>query len=384
MLKLMTPGPTQISEEVRQSLRNRLVHPDLDESFSDDYMRLCDRILSYFGASGQCAILPCSSSLSIEALCHSLFTENDCVLSISNGYFGDLMYSCAKTSLASDVIYYKTSIEKSVDLNELDVWLKGNPKKIQYAIFVHCETTTGIVNNIEGITKLLKKFSIIPIVDIVSSAFAYDIRFDEWEIGACIIGGQKAISAVPGISCVLLSKRLTSSINNINHHKSHLSLLDMSVWLNYHNSKFFPFTYPTYSFYAFMKAFELIEGCADEIIKRHYIVASAFRKSIKNSGLRLFGYGNYSNTVSAVTVPASINVEDLIYYMKKNFNTQLSTSLGDMFGQVIRIGHMGYNANRQDIHSTLVGIQCAFEAQGYILSNDIADNFDDYFLTLTT
>jgi len=382
MLKLMTPGPTQISEAVRQSLGNSLVHPDLDEKFSGDYIDLCARISSYFGTSGQCVVFPCSSSLAIEALCRSLFCENDSILSISNGYFGDLMYSCVKDSLAGNIIYHKTNTEKSVDLDELETWLVGNKKKIHYAIFVHCETTTGVINDIEGISKLLRKFSITPIVDIVSSAFAYDIRFDDWKIGACVIGGQKALSAVPGISCILVNNDLSNSVRNKRQRKSHTKLLDIGTWLNYNDTKYFPFTYPVYCFYAFMKAFESIECCADETVKKHFVIASAFRNSIQNSGLKLFGHGAYSNTVSAVTIPPSIKPSELIYYVKEKFKIQLSLSLGDMFGKVIRIGHMGYNANRQDLYFTLTGLQQAFEAQNYTLNYNIADEFDRYLLIL--
>lgn len=44
MYKIMTPGPTQVAENVRLARSRECTNPDLDESFVEFYKETCEEI----------------------------------------------------------------------------------------------------------------------------------------------------------------------------------------------------------------------------------------------------------------------------------------------------------------------------------------------------
>lgn len=91
----------------------------------------------------------------------------------------------------------------------------------------------------------------------------------------------------------------------------------------------------------------IIEEGIDNVIERHFQVAKAFRNKIKSIDLKLFPKKEEwcSNTVTAVNCPDGINSELLIRSLQKKYNLRVANGLGKLKGEIIRIGHMGYQAD---------------------------------------
>lgn len=87
MYKIMTPGPTQVRENVRLTRAMAATNPDLDPAFLDFYQTTCQKFARFLGASGQVYILGGEGILGLEAACASLTEPGDRVLVIDNGIF---------------------------------------------------------------------------------------------------------------------------------------------------------------------------------------------------------------------------------------------------------------------------------------------------------
>ena len=72
MYKVMTPGPTQVKENVRMARSLVCTNPDLDEDFVEFYKDTCELISSLLGTKNE--TLPAPPSLSREIRCSSLRT----------------------------------------------------------------------------------------------------------------------------------------------------------------------------------------------------------------------------------------------------------------------------------------------------------------------
>ena len=88
MYKIMTPGPTQVAEDVRMARSRECTNPDLDESFVEFYKETCEKISQLLHTKNETLILGGEGILGLEAACASLTEPGDKVLGPDNGIFG--------------------------------------------------------------------------------------------------------------------------------------------------------------------------------------------------------------------------------------------------------------------------------------------------------
>ena len=72
---------------------------------------------------------------------------------------------------------------------------------------VHCETPSGITNDVKTICQLLNSYGILTRVDTVSGMGGEEFDFDEFKVDIALGGSQKCISAPAGLTIVTISER---------------------------------------------------------------------------------------------------------------------------------------------------------------------------------
>ena len=85
MYKIMTPGPTQVSEAVRMARSLACTNPDLDTDFVEFYKETCELISSLLKTKNETLILGGEGILGLEAACATLTEPGDHVLVLDNG-----------------------------------------------------------------------------------------------------------------------------------------------------------------------------------------------------------------------------------------------------------------------------------------------------------
>lgn len=99
---------------------------------------------------------------------------------------------------------YTVDYLEAVDVDALADFLKKD-HAFKYATVVHCDTPSGVLNDIARICPLLKSYGILTVVDSVSAMFGEEVRVDDFQIDLLCGGSQKVVSAPPGLTFVTVS-----------------------------------------------------------------------------------------------------------------------------------------------------------------------------------
>lgn len=352
MYKIMTPGPTQVRENVRLARMKECTNPDLDVEFCEFYKETCELISELLGTKNETLILSGEGILGLEAACASLTEQGDKVLVLDNGLYGEgfkdfvSMYGGVPT-------LYTTDYKNTINIEELERFLEKN-HDFKYATVVHCDTPSGMLNDIGKICPLLKKYGIMTVVDSVSAMFGEYVNVDEFQVDILCGGSQKAVSAPPGLTFVVVSDDAKNAMKN---RKTPIASFyaNLTIFDGYYANKWFPYTMPISDIYGLRTAFDNIKNDS-LILKRHEEVANHVRSVLKEHGFELYNESGYANTVTAILVPDGFTDTFILEEMKKRYGIMLAGSFGMFAGKLIRIGHMGENAYLDKVDEVLEGL----------------------------
>ena len=360
---IYTPGTTNLRENVRRARALKTTNPDVDVDFVEFYKETCDRFGEIINTKSDCYILSGEGILGLEAACASLTEKGDKVLVLDNGLYGR-WFDGFVTMYGGEVTYFSGDYTKEIDVEALSKFLENN-NDFKYATVVHCDTPTGVLNPVDKICPLLKRYGILTVVDSVSAMVGEEFNVDKWQIDIALGGSQKAFSAEPGLTMVSISEDARKAMEN-----REIPIVgfycNLNIWKNYYKDKWFPYTMPTSDIISLRVAIDnILEEGKEKVIERHRKIGEATRKAVKEYGLELFLKNGYSNTVTAVEIPEEIGALNLRNHLNKKYNVLMSTSLDRYENKLLRIGHMGENANIEDITYVLNAIDKALKDLGF-------------------
>ncbi|MFP4020990.1 MAG: pyridoxal-phosphate-dependent aminotransferase family protein [Halanaerobium sp.] len=366
-LLIMTPGPTEVSEEVRRAMSRKITNPDLDPEFFDFYLDVSSKLQQVMRTKNDVIIMSGEGILGLESACASLIEPGDRVLVLDNGIFGRGFADFADL-YGADVIKWEFPYNKEIDIDKLEEKLIEE-NDFKFATFVHCETPTGIINNAEKITELLNRYNILSVVDSVSAVGGVPIEVDQWGIDIILGGSQKCLSVPPGLTFMSVSDSAWEAVNNretaVRGYYTNLKL-----WQNWYEEKYFPYTQAVSDIYALDAALD--KWLADkEVFQRHSKIAAAVRKAIELSNLSLYAEAGYSDTVTAIEIPAGISYQELNQLMTESHNVMIAASLGEFEDKLIRIGHMGENCYEEKLYRTLKAFDHSLRELGFGLNVEL-------------
>ena len=375
-----TPGPTRVRENVRLEIAKETTNPDIDVEFCEFYKNTCKKMSSILNTEKDVYILSGEGILGLEAACASLTEPGDKVLVIDNGIFGRGFDDFVKM-YGGEVVYFSGDYTKEIDIEELEKFLQKE-NDFKYATVVHCDTPTGVLNDLSKICPLLKRYNILTVVDSVAAMVGEEIRVDDWQIDIALGGSQKAISAPAGLTIVSISEDAKNSMKN---RKMPIVgfYLNLTIWENYYENKWFPYTMPINEIIGLDRAIDnILEEKLENVLARHEKIASATRKAFTEYGLKLYLESGYSNTVTAVEIPENIGALNLTKHMLEKYNTLVSTSLCDYKDKLLRIGHMGENANLELIIYVLNVIDKSLKDLGFNGNGSLVELFNKHYFNL--
>ena len=375
-----TPGPTRVRENVRLEIAKETTNPDIDVEFCEFYKNTCKKMSSILNTENDVYILSGEGILGLEAACASLTEPGDKVLVIDNGIFGRGFDDFVKM-YGGEVVYFSGDYTNEIDIEELEKFLQKE-NDFKYATVVHCDTPTGVLNDLSKICPLLKRYNILTVVDSVAAMVGEEIRVDDWQIDIALGGSQKAISAPTGLTIVSISEDAKNSMKN---RKMPIVgfYLNLTIWEKYYENKWFPYTMPINEIIGLDRAIDnILEEKLENVLTRHEKIASATRKAFTEYGLKLYLESGYSNTVTAVEIPENIGALNLTKHMLEKYNTLVSTSLCDYKDKLLRIGHMGENANLEFIIYVLNVIDRSLKDLGFNGNGSLVELFNKHYFNL--
>ena len=367
----MTAGPTEVRENVLNARSMPFTNPDLDLDFYDYYKETCELFSKAVNTENEAFILGGEGILGLEAACASLTEPGDRVLVIDNGIFGKGFTDFVKM-YGGEAVLFTLDYHKEIDIALLEEFLEKD-HDFKYATVIHCDTPSGVLNDIIEISNLLHKYNILTVADSVAASFGVPLDLSKGHIDILCGGSQKALSAPPGLTIVWVSDDAFKAMENRKTPIAgfYANILEMK---NYYKDKWFPYTMPISDIYGLKAAMDNIAADKD-LIKRHARIANATRKAIEAFGLKLHLESGFSDTVTVFDVPEGMTADDILERMREKHGIMLAGSFGELAGKVIRIGHMGASANVGDMLEVMSGLEETLRYLGWKSENSLLGVF---------
>ena len=114
-----------------------------------------------------------------------------------------------------------------------------------------------------------------------------------------------------------------------------------------------------------------------DILTRHEKIAEASRKAITGAGLNLYLKSGFSSTVTVFEVPKGTTAAAILDGVKNDYNIMLAGSFDVLAGKVIRIGHMGNNADFYNVREVFAALDGTLTKLGVPLKASMEKIFCD-------
>jgi alanine-glyoxylate transaminase / serine-glyoxylate transaminase / serine-pyruvate transaminase len=361
---LLGPGPSNAHPAVLQALSLRQVG-HLDPSFLA-MMSEVQELLRYAWQTNNRITIPVSGtgSAAMEATVANVIEPGDIMLVGIMGYFGNRMVDMAERYQA-DVRHIHKPWGEVFSLAELRAALEEHRPRVLG--LVHAETSAGARQPFEGIGDLCREYDCLLIADTVTSLGGVPLFIDEWGIDLAYSCSQKGLSCPPGASPFTMSDRALEKLNK-RPGKVPNWYLDMSLVGKYWGAeRTYHHTAPINMNYAIREALRLIaEEGLEARWARHQANAELLWEGLEDLGLSLHVAQEYRlPTLTTVRVPAGIDAKTVTSKLLNDYNIEIGNGLGELAGQVWRIGLMGFNSRPENVVTLLGALERVLKALGY-------------------
>jgi alanine-glyoxylate transaminase / serine-glyoxylate transaminase / serine-pyruvate transaminase len=363
---LFVPGPTNVPDRVTRAMMVAM-EDHRSSKFPELTLPLFQDLKKVFKTTeGQAFIFPSSGTGAWEAsLCNTL-SPGDKVLASRFGQFSHLWIDLAQR-IGLDVQVLEEEWGTGVKPDKIESILRADNKshQIKAVLAVQNETATGVTSDIEAVRKAMDAAGhpAMLYVDGVSSIGSIDFRMDEWRVDLAVAGSQKGLMLPAGLGIVCASPRALAAYKGAGLKRVYFDFGDM---IKANATGYFPYTPALPMLYGLRESLRILfEEKLERVFERHHVLASGVRAAVKAWGLQPCAKEPkwYSDTVTAIVVPAGFNGADVIDAAFRRYNLSLGAGLSQVAGKVFRIGHLG-DLNDLMVLGALAGAEMAMRDVG--------------------
>ena len=338
--KLLTPGPLTTTETIKQEMLTD--HCTWDNEYKEITQNIRKELLKLAHVSEETyttVLMQGSGTFGVESVLTSAVGKNGKLLIAANGAYGERMEEIAKhAGLSYKILNF--NYNETPDAEHIAQEIKNDPA-ITHVSMVHCETTSGILNDIASVAEKVKALGKVFIVDAMSSFGGVDIEVEKLGIDFIISSANKCIQGVPGFSFIICKK---NELKKCKGQAVSLSLDLYDQWNGMDKDGKWRFTSPTHVVLAFSKALE-------ELNKEGGITARNQRYTQNNQLLiqkmNEMGFRSYIDSVHQSPIittffypdKADFSFEDMYLFIKEHGYAIYPGKLTD--ANVFRIGNIG-------------------------------------------
>jgi 2-aminoethylphosphonate-pyruvate transaminase len=255
---LLTPGPLSTTNSVRQAMLRDWC--TWDTEYNQLVQEIRNRLVKLASAQKEsytAVLMQGSGSFSVEATVGTVVPRTGAKLLVAvNGAYGQ------RISEMSDILGIETTIvsadEREPIRPEVMERCLQRDAAITHVAVVHCETTTGMLNPVEDVCRIAKKYGKVTIVDAMSSFGGIPMDIHDWHIDFLISSANKCIQGVPGFGFVIAKRDELAKCKG-NARSLSLDLYDQHETMEQHKGKW-RFTSPTHVVRAFYQALLELEA----------------------------------------------------------------------------------------------------------------------------
>jgi aspartate aminotransferase-like enzyme len=345
---LLTPGPTNIPENLLGVLGTDIVH-HRKVDFHNVMKELNENLKKIFKTKENVYVLTSSGTGAMEAAVVNYFSRGEKVLVINTGYFGDRFRKIAGI-YGLEPVNLEYGFGESYKLDDVKKILKENPD-IKGIFMTHSETSTGVLNNVKAVGELTKDTDILLIVDTISGLVANDFDFDGWNVDVAVAASQKAFLIPPGIAFLTMSQKARKAAEKSDIPKYYFDIKQAEKALESKNET--PYTPAIGLIIAANVSCRIIaEKGVEKAVKEKYELRKYIEQKLLELDFEILvkEEENRSNTLISV-VKDGVKIKNVIKNLEERGYT-VTGGKGDFEDSLMRVGILG-EFSKEDIDKFL-------------------------------
>lgn len=349
----MGPGPSDANPRVLEAMATPLIgHLDPEFVVVMDEIKEMARA-TFLTENEMTFVVSGPGSAGMETALVNLLEPGDEAVICIHGAFGlrlaDIAERCGAT-------VHKVEAEWGTPIDPADVKAILENCEPKLLAIVHAETSTGVLQPLNEISRMVKDAGALLVVDAVTSYCGTELRVDEWGIDAIYSGTQKCLSAPPGLSPVSFSERALEVIDN-RKTKVQSWFLDINLVRNYWagSQRTYHHTAPVSAMFALREAYRIVlEEGLEARWRRHQKNHLFLHDELYKLGFDYLVDEPYRlPMLNAVKIPESLNEAEIRGRLLNDYNIEIGAGLGKFAGKIWRIGLMGESSTVKHVNSLI-------------------------------
>jgi aspartate aminotransferase-like enzyme len=342
--KLFIPGPVEVSGKTWAAFTRPMIG-HRSEDFRALYRSIHPRLQTLFGTK-QPVFLSTSSAWGVmEAAIRNLVSRRvlNCMCGAFSDKWLDVSRRCAKGAEPLQVEWGThidpQALEERLATGDFDA-----------VTLIHNETSTGVINPLEEICGVVKKYpDVTLIVDSVSSFSAVSIPMDELGIDVLLTGSQKALALPSGFSLFSVSEKGFARAEKQQDRGYYFDFLEFKK--NQEDDMT-----PTTPSIAHIHALEsklddiFTEGLTNRYA-RHVKANALVHDWVRHNGFDFFAEEGFrSKTLTCVRNSRGIDVAKLVRDLRAKHHLVIDGGYGRIKGETFRLSNMGDETEKTVSH----------------------------------
>lgn len=335
MAKLFIPGPIDVSKETYCAMSQPMIGHRGSE-FEVLYAST-QPTLKELGGTSRPFFLSTSSAWGVmEAALMNLCAKK--VLNLCCGAFSDKWYDVARSK---GMNAEKIQVEWGEAISPAAVQAKLEEGGYDLVTLIHNETSTGVMNDLAGIAKVVKSFpGVLLVVDSVSSFSAVPIEMDKLGIDVLLAGVQKALALPPGLTVFACSEAAMERAKAMPNRGYYFDFVEFAKNAEKNNT---PSTPAISLIFGLQHILGVIaaEGVANRFA-RHASNHAMIEAWGARHGFQNFApEGNHSASLTCFKTPENFDQSAFIKTLKSKHGFVINGGYGKIKGLTFRISNMG-------------------------------------------
>jgi alanine-glyoxylate transaminase/serine-glyoxylate transaminase/serine-pyruvate transaminase len=374
---LHAPGPSPIPDEVLHAMN--VQNMDLADPRVDASIAACEaglRTVFGTGAATRVLMFIANGHGVWESVVQNLAAPGEAVLVPGTGHFAD---QWARVAEALGRVVVRTPWREGfpIDAEAVAAALRDDRAHAIRAVFaVHTDTASGVTSDLVALRRAIDdaRHPALLVADAVASLACEPIDMDACGLDVVIGASQKGLMCPPGLGLVALNERAFAAAQACTAPRFYWDWVARDGVMNYQK---FCGTPPLPLLHGLAAALALLQAEGlDAVYARHRRLADAVHAAVAGwSEAGALGFvarepATRSVSVTAISVPESVDVDALRTLARERFQVAMAGGLGALRGRAFRIGHLG-DQNEANILGAIAGVECTLRTMGVPVGDGI-------------
>jgi len=356
-MRLLTPGPTPMPEEVRLAMARDMIH-HRKPVFKEVMARVQKGLRVLFGTEQPVLPLSCSGSGAMAAAVSNLFSPGERVMVAEAGKFGERWVEIAEhrglrvTRLSFD---WGTTVNPAVVDEELR---KGGYAGLLVQV---SETSTGVLHPVRELAALTRHTDTLLLADGISAVGVSPCPMDEWSVDCLVTGSQKGLMLPPGLALAALSEKAWRKAENVTPGCYYFDLKEERAACVKQQTRF---TSAVGLLVGLDVALELLLTAGlPALYRKQWALTRMARAGVAAMGLPLYAADHFAWGLTSLAMPKGVDSVKVLAHAAKTHGVVMAGGQGHMKNYMVRVGHMGH-VDFGDLAAGLYALASALAVQG--------------------